>query len=135
MVKWNCLPYGLKTSSELFCKKLIEAIGNLPGKVCIADDIIVVGRGKTDAEVIRDHDGNSKKLRERYVSQNIKLNETKTVLRQRKLTFMGHQVLDKGILIDDEKIKASQNYLSQLMSQASNAYVAWHSIWLSFCQT
>ena len=37
------LPFGTSVSSEIFQKKLLEALDGLPGVVCIADDLIRTG--------------------------------------------------------------------------------------------
>ena len=42
---WNRLPFGLKMSLEIFQKRENEALSDLPGVHCIADDIIIAGCG------------------------------------------------------------------------------------------
>ena len=39
--RWARLPFGLKVSSEIFQRKLTEAVGDLNGTFTIADDIII----------------------------------------------------------------------------------------------
>jgi len=48
--KWIRLPFGLSASSEIFQKHLIHALENLPGVLCIVDDILIYGTGETDEE-------------------------------------------------------------------------------------
>lgn len=48
--KWERLPFELKVSSEIFQRKLNEALGDLDDIFTIADDIIVAGCGDTDQE-------------------------------------------------------------------------------------
>jgi hypothetical protein len=48
--RWAQLPFGLKVSSEIFQRKLTEAVGDLNGTFTIADDIIIAGCGQTDEE-------------------------------------------------------------------------------------
>ena len=50
--RYRCarLPFGLSVSSEIFQKRLTEALDGLKGVICVADDIIVVRRGDTQAE-------------------------------------------------------------------------------------
>ena len=52
---WKRLPFGLKVSSEIFQRKIDEALGNLKGVFNIVDDITVVGCGSTDAEAVDDN--------------------------------------------------------------------------------
>ena len=39
--RWRRLPFGLSASSEIFQKHLSQALENLPGVLCIADDIFI----------------------------------------------------------------------------------------------
>ena len=50
--RWARLP------SENFQKRFTEALDGLKGVICVADDIIVVGRGDTQAEAEKDHSEN-----------------------------------------------------------------------------
>ena len=43
-------------SSEIFQKQLHCALHDLESIVCVADDIVVIGRGLTDAEAMSSHD-------------------------------------------------------------------------------
>jgi len=51
--RWTRLPFGLYVSSEIFGRKLLEALDSLTGVICIADDVIVHGRdeGEHDARL------------------------------------------------------------------------------------
>ena len=46
--KWLGLPFAFNVSSEIFQKRLCQALEGLPGVLCIADDIII--HGKDDQE-------------------------------------------------------------------------------------
>ena len=107
--RWACLPFGLKVSGEIFQKRLNEALSDLKGVICIADDIVVAGCGKTAEDAERDHDVKLNKLQERCSQREIKLNEEKAVLKQTKITFMGHLVTNNGIQADQRKIEAITN--------------------------
>lgn len=98
--RFKRLPFGLSVSAEIFQKKLLEAVGDLPGVVCIADDLII--HGKT----MSDHDRNMRGLLERCAKLGIKLNKDKLELRMSEVTFMGHKVGSEGLKVDPEKVKA-----------------------------
>uniref|UniRef100_A0A2C9LE02 Reverse transcriptase domain-containing protein n=1 Tax=Biomphalaria glabrata TaxID=6526 RepID=A0A2C9LE02_BIOGL len=72
--KWKRLPFGLKVSSEIFQRRLNLALEGLKGCFNYVDDIIVVGRGRTKEEALRDHDINLKELMKRCQEKKIKLN-------------------------------------------------------------
>ena len=56
--RWARLPFGLKVSSEIFQRKHNEALVGLNGVICIADDLVVYGRGNTREEADADHEQN-----------------------------------------------------------------------------
>jgi len=59
------LPFGPSVSSEIFQKKVLAAVGGLPGVLCIADDVILYGVGDTHVDSLKDHDQKLVKLFER----------------------------------------------------------------------
>ena len=54
--RWLRLPFGLSVSSEIFQKRLHQAIDGLPGVICVADDIVVYGSGGNKDTATKDHD-------------------------------------------------------------------------------
>jgi len=113
--RWLRLPFGLSVSSEIFQRKLNEALYGLKGVTCVADDIII--HAKTESE----HDENWNALINRCYEKGIKLNKKKTQIKVDSLVFMGHQVSKEGLKTDPAKVHAIQNFptpqnVSQLRS-------------------
>eukprot|EP00057_Strongylocentrotus_purpuratus_P007672 XP_011662146.1 PREDICTED: uncharacterized protein K02A2.6-like [Strongylocentrotus purpuratus] len=104
--RWKRLPFGLKVSSEIFQKKLQQALAGLEGVECVADDIIVFGVGSTDEEAEGSHDQRLRALLQRCRERGIKLNQKKSVLKAPSVTFLGHIVSAEGLKPDPLKIKA-----------------------------
>ena len=50
------MPFGCSVSSEIFQKKLQQAIEGLEGVHCVADDIMLYGVVYTDDEAVADND-------------------------------------------------------------------------------
>ena len=98
--RWLRLPFGTCVSSEIFQKKLHEALQGLQGIACIADDVII--HGKT----ITDHDKNLDAFLSRCRSKGIQLNKNKLELRLSEITFMGHRVTQDGLQPDPEKVRS-----------------------------
>ena len=98
------LPFGLSVSSEIFQKKLISAIGNLEGIICVADDVIIHGRDEGE------HDERMKLFLNKCSNVGIKLNKNKIHLKVDSVSFMGHKISKHGLSIDDEKVKAIREY-------------------------
>lgn len=69
--RWLRLPFGLKVSSEIFQKQLMQALDDLPGAICVADDGLVFGA------TLEEHDRNLSIFLERCKDRNIKLKRGK----------------------------------------------------------
>ena len=102
--RWLRLPFGICTSAEIFQKKLHNALRDLKGVICVADDIIIHGRDNTE------HDENMNKFLQRCLKEGIKLNEKKTFTKVETIAFMGHRITKEGLKIDDEKMKAINEF-------------------------
>ena len=100
------LPFGCNVSSEIFQKKLFEAIGDLPGVLCVADDIMLYGVGSTEIDALVDHDKKLLALLQRCQEIGIRLNKDKVSLRQKSVCFLGHLVTAGGLKPDPEKVRA-----------------------------
>ena len=94
------LPFGLNTSSEIFQRKLHQALEGLDGTLCVADDIIIYGCTPEE------HDIRLVSLLERCRQVGIKLNKQKSEICASKIKFLGHEVSDQGLHADPDKIEA-----------------------------
>ena len=106
---WKRLPFGLKVSSEIFQRKIDEALGNLKGVFNIVDDIIVVGCGSTDAEAVDDNKLNLSATLQRCSERNIILNEEKQQTGLKEIVFHGHKITSEGVKVDETKVEAIHN--------------------------
>ena len=106
---WKRLPFGLKVSSEIFQRKIDEALGNLKGVFNIVDDIIVVGCGSTDAEAVDDNKLNLSATLQRCSERNIILNEEKQQTGLKEIVFHGHRITSEGVKVDETKVEAIHN--------------------------
>ncbi|XP_062621337.1 uncharacterized protein K02A2.6-like [Saccostrea cucullata] len=104
--RWSRLPFGLKVSSEIFQRKLTEALGDIEGVFTIADDIIVTGCGDTIPEAELDNTEKLKLLYSRCKQANIILNDDKKEIGLREIKFHGHKITSEGVKADDGKVKA-----------------------------
>ncbi|XP_064622353.1 uncharacterized protein K02A2.6-like [Lineus longissimus] len=101
--RWKRLPFGLIVASEIFQRKLLEAIDGLTGVECIADDVVIHGRNTEE------HDRNLEAFLQRCREKGIKLNIAKLELRLSEITFMGHMVTERGLQADPEKVRAVES--------------------------
>ena len=98
--RWLRLPFGLKVSSEIFQKRLHQALEGLGGVRCIADDVIIWGR--TDEE----RDERVCLFLQRCCEIGISLNKEKCRFGLREIPFMGHVVSNTGLKPDPSKVEA-----------------------------
>ena len=104
--KWRRLPFGLSVSSEIFQKRVNQALEGLEGILNIADDILVYGVGDNENEARIDHDRKLEALLNRCRERGVALNKNKLKLRISEVSFMGHIFSKEGLKIDPDKVKA-----------------------------
>jgi transposase InsO family protein len=109
------LPFGLKSSPEVFQKVMCDLLSGLPGTISYVDDILIYG------STIEEHDFRLKNVLHRLHTNGITLNESKCLFRISEVNFLGHKISEKGIQPSPEKIAAIQKMempqtLNQLQS-------------------
>jgi hypothetical protein len=107
--RWTRMPFGIAPAPEEFQRRISSALAGLPGVVAIHDDIILVGKGDTDAEGSEDHDTKLQELLKRCRKQGIRLNKDKVELKQTEVSYLGHKLSREGLKADPSKIDAVQN--------------------------
>ena len=100
--RWLRLPFGISSAPEEFQTRLISALEGLDGILCIADDILVFGEGRTYQEAEKDHDRRFVALMERCSKKNIKLNQSKLEFKLKEV--MGNIITDQGMQADPDKV-------------------------------
>ena len=98
--RWKRLPFGLSVSSEIFQRRLNEALENLPGCTNVTDDIVISGSSMAE------HDRNVEALKQRCLTKRIRLNNEKAVLKKSEIEFLGHIITANGVKPDPKKVKA-----------------------------
>ena len=93
-------------SSEIFQKRVSQALEVLEGILNITHDILVYGVGDNEKEARVDHDRKLEALLNRCRERGMTLNKNKLKLRISKVSFMGHIFSKEGIKIDPDKVKA-----------------------------
>ena len=103
--RWKVLPFGIAPAPEIFQKILFNNVSNLEGVINKADDLLVIGKGKTMEEARVDHDMKLRKLLQRC-DREMRLNAEKLNLRQTFISFLGHMITSDGLRPDPEKVQA-----------------------------
>lgn len=108
--RWTRLPFGISSAPEIFQMKMREVLDGLEGVECLADDVLIYGRGETLEEAMNDHNRCLKQLFERLKQHNVKLNRSKLNLCQPSVKFFGHLLTDRGLQADNSKLSVIRNY-------------------------
>lgn len=104
--RWVRLPFGLNCAPEIFQMRIFQILFGLPGVLVLADDILVVGKGKSLKEAYTDHNKNLKRVLARLMEFNCKLNKDKIELCKASVKFFGHILTEDGVKPDPSKIAA-----------------------------
>ena len=107
--RWLRMPFRISSSPEEFQRRLQEALDGLDGISTVADDILIVGRGQTEAEARIDYDRNFANLLRQARSQNLKLNKAKMRLHMNELKYIGHVLSPGGVKADPDKVSDIKN--------------------------
>ena len=101
--RWLRLPFVVKVISEIFQKRLHQALEGLEGVCCsIHDDVIIWGR--TDGE----HGVRVRTFLKCCVDEGITLSKEKCRFDLNKIPFMGHVLTSDGLKPDRSKVEAVQ---------------------------
>ena len=103
---WKRLPFGLEVLSEIFQRKIDEALGDLDGVFNIVDDVVIVGCGNSDAEAQSDNQQKLAVTLKRCAEKNIILNEDKQQTGLDEIIFHGHRITKDGVKVDEAKVQA-----------------------------
>ena len=104
--RWRRMPFGICSAPEIFQRRMHELIEGLSGVEVVADDFVVVGRGETTDDAMKDHDANLEALLQRCAEKGIKLNPDKIKLKMKEVPFIGHIATSEGLCVDPSKVAA-----------------------------
>ena len=104
--RWKVIPFGIAPAPEILQKPLFNSVSDLEGVINKADDLLVIGKGKTMEEATVDHELKLRKLLQRFRDRGMRLNAGKLNLRQTSISFLGHMITSDGLLPDPEKVEA-----------------------------
>ena len=111
--RWLRLPFGTSILSEIFQRKLLEALQGPPDMVCIVDDAII------HRKTVEEHDSNLDMFVERCKEKCIKLNKDKMQVNMEEVPFMGHHRTKDGLQPDPKKISAVTKMAPPLQNYSS----------------
>eukprot|EP00117_Sycon_ciliatum_P036471 scpid23188/ scgid27451/ Retrovirus-related Pol polyprotein from transposon opus; Protease; Reverse transcriptase; Endonuclease len=96
------LPFGISSAPEYFQKQMSDLLSDLPGTICMIDDVLTFGDDEHEEEK------NLHAVLQRLSSAGITLNPDKCAFQQRSVKFLGHILDDNGIHPDPQKVRGVQ---------------------------
>jgi len=100
LLRWTCLPYGIKTASAIFQRAIEGAIGaDRKGVVIYQDDICV---GADSPATLQQQ---LKEILDILKSVGMKINERKCVMEAREIRFLGYKLSKNGVSPDSDLIQ------------------------------
>ena len=98
--QFSRMPFGIRSTSEVFQKHNEAAFADIPGLHIVADDLIIA------ANDIDEHDKILHQVLQWAEDKNIKLNFDKLQLRMNEVKYLGTIVTPNGIKPDPAKVEA-----------------------------
>ncbi|MEW8548052.1 MAG: RNase H-like domain-containing protein [Candidatus Thiodiazotropha sp.] len=97
------LPMGIRSSQDIFQRKVDEIFEGLQGVTSICDDILVFGRSRAE------HDLNLEKVLQKSRENGLRFNPEKCQIGLTEVKYFGHVISSSGLLPDPEKVSAILN--------------------------
>ena len=97
------LPMGIRSSQDIFQRKVDETFEGLQGVTSICDDILVFGRTRAE------HDRNLLSMLEKSRENGLRFNPDKCQIGLSEVKYFGHVISSTGLRPDPEKMSAIIN--------------------------
>jgi len=100
LLRWTCLPYGIKTASAIFQRAIESTIGtDTPGIIIYQDDICIGGES---LEALRNKVNT---VLNRLATAGMRINEKKCVMEASELGFLGYNLSESGVKPDKQLVQ------------------------------
>ena len=100
LFRYKRLMFGISSAPEKYQQVVQQVLQGIDGCHNISDDIIVHG------ETHDEHDGRLREVLRRLSEHGLTLNKDKCQFSMSELTFMGHVLSEKGVSVEDDKVRA-----------------------------
>ena len=94
------MPFGIRSTQEVFQKRMCQLLGDLPGVETDIDDILVWGANQEE------HDKRLMAALRRCEEINLTLNKDKCFFSLPEVSYIGHILNSDGVKPDPEKVRA-----------------------------
>ena len=94
------LPFGITSAHEHFHKRMHKVLEDLPGVLCMMDDIIIFGDSSEE------HDARVRVVFRCLEDNGVTINFEKCEFAKSSITYLGHVVSADGIRADPSMVRA-----------------------------
>lgn len=105
------LPFGVKSAPEVYQCTMLELFGDLPGIEIYFDDFLVWG--ETEQQLTERLEA----VFQRCLKVNLKLNRAKCQFFLQKVNWLGHIIVEGGLMSDPAKVAAIVNMPDPITSR------------------
>ena len=93
LLRWTCLPFGIKTASAIFQRAIESVVGDIiPNMIIFQDNICVGGKNAEELKF------NLKKILNKLEESKMIIN--KSAMETKNLSFLGYELSEKGVTPD-----------------------------------
>lgn len=98
--KFLRLPFGVSNAPEIFHRTFSEIFEDIENVKIYIDDIIIFAKNR------QQHDEILEKVLKRAREKGVKFNKKKCKIGVNKVKYIGHEISEKGISVDQDKVEA-----------------------------
>ncbi|HBK82804.1 MAG TPA: hypothetical protein DDZ41_04280, partial [Flavobacterium sp.] len=117
MFEFNCMPYGLRNAAQTFQRFMDQVLRGLDFCFVYIDDVLLASR--TEEE----HMQHLQLFFERLTKYGINIKPSKCSFGVKQMTFLGHEISEKGILPAKNRVQAILNYAQPTTLKQSQRFV------------
>lgn len=104
LYRYTRLLFGVNYAPEFFQSLMESILSDCGNTVVFIDDVVIWGKSEEE------HDNAVRKTLSVLKRHGIQLNMQKCKFKQKEVTFLGHQLSDKGVVPSDAKFKSIQQF-------------------------
>lgn len=117
MYRFTRLVFGVTCAPEIFQMAIERVLEGITNVVIFIDDILIFSETEEKLESI------TEKVLDALADNNLTLNEKKCEYAKEKITFLGHEISEKGLNIEEGKIKAVKAFRSPKSSSELKSFL------------
>lgn len=104
LYRFTRLVFGVNCAPEIFQREMERVLSGIDDIEIYIDDVLIRARNEEELEAT------TRRVIEALEANNLTLNKSKCEFRRKTITFLGHQISEKGINIDEKKVETIRKF-------------------------